>query len=164
VENTLADVVHVTPPDWWQIVLVGMSLPADHPSIQVRAHKKDVPDNWRGQRTGKGKMKARDFDNAIRAGQREVTEARVKQTPGMTLRAWEFRCARAACAREEYLCLWLAGWDVVPFIVRPHLHNWASDGELLKDLRKLGVEPECWAWDDDSLDRVPVPGALKAAA
>lgn len=159
------EVIEVCPPSWWQIVLVGMNLSPEHPAIVVKRHRKDVPDNWRGQRTGKGLMKARDFDNALRAGQREITEARIRMTPGMKLDTWEAKCRASAYEREVQLCEWMASWNVAPYLVRPHSHNWQLDHSLLQDLLRLGVEPECWEYDDEAMDRVPLPGfARKQAA
>ena len=156
--------IEVIPAGWWGIVLVGMHLPAEHPAIQRKAHKKDVPDNWRGQRVGKGKMPAGAFDNAIRAGQREAVEARPPHVPGLTLRQWESRCRIEVRHREAQLACWMASFEEVPLLVRPTLFEWTRDRELILDLRVLGVEPECWEFDGDNMDRVPAPAPLKAAA
>jgi hypothetical protein len=160
----VADVIEVIPEGWWQIVLVGMALPDDHPAIQVQRHRKDEPDNWRGQRVGKGKMPAAAFDNAIRAGQREREEARPHREHRESDRNYADRCLQHTRFREEQLTGWMASFCVAPYIVRPHLHNWQMDWPLIRDLLRLGVEPECWAWDEDSIDRVPTPGRLREAA
>ena len=149
-----------TPPGWWGIVLVGLMLPKDHPEIQVRAHKKDVPDNWRGQRVGKGKMPATWFDNAIRAGQREFTD--LYRCPPGTLPAAESIRRVQAIERERGLALWMASFEEVPVLVRKT--GVRPVRELLASIRSLGVEPEVWEYDDEHLDRVRVPVTDKVAA
>ena len=152
----MAEAIEIIPPGWWGIVLVGMALPADHPAIQRQAHKKDVPDNWRYTYCKATGMKMPAFDNALKAGLREVTEARPPRMPGHD-RWWESQCRHFTREREVQLCLWMASFNEVPLLVRKALSGWAADMRLIRDLHTLGVEPECWEWDNDAMDRVPTP-------
>lgn len=59
--------------------------------------------------------------------------------------------------------MWMASFGETPYLVRPALHDWSFERVLIRDLRKLDVEPECWEYDDTGLDRVRAPGEKVAA-
>jgi hypothetical protein len=162
----MADAIEVIPEGWWQIVLVGMMLPAGHPCIQVRprmpkGEKYEGPVGaWRSARIGAKGMKAAAFDNAIRAGQREREDFTVHPTPNRNQYASDLLTARYAIERELQLAGWMASFGVQPYLVRPALSKWDTGRfTVFEAVRSLEVEPVCWEYDDDSMDMVRTPGA-----
>lgn len=166
----MTDAIEVVPEGWWQVVLAGMNLPADHPAIQKkprmpRGEKYEGSIGaWRTARTGAKGMKAAQFDNAIRAGQRDVIEGQPSRRPKENVHLWELRCREARIAAEDRVVHWLASFGEVPILVRRFPHNWTEYGSLIHDVRQLGIELECWEFDDEILYRVRIPSAEKVAA
>lgn len=166
----MTETIECVPDNWWQVVLVGMLLPKDHPAIQrkPRMPKGEKYEGsvgaWRTARIGAKGMPAAMFDNAIRAGQRDREESKPRMRPGQPLSAWESACREELRQTERRMISWLASYNEVPIILRPAMHDWASERPLVNVCRVLNVEPECWEYDDERLDKVRTPASRLQAA